>query len=329
MSKRVHSALKTRKTHPVLFTGPAMAKRFVFHQVMTLTKLYLLFAFVISCVWILSAPRVADATEIIKFSKPHHEEDPRLAHPLELLKAALSKTEAKYGPYEIEFTFRMDRDRALKMLINGDLSVHDAPTQAAWEEKVLTVRVPIMKGLNGYRLFLINRDRLDDFSDIRRIEQLKELRAGVGFQWSITKSLQTLGFSVVKGDSYLGLFAMLSKNRFDYFPRGINEIFGEYELHKPEHPEMVIEPTKALYIGLPIYFFVSPKKPHLAQRIEEGLMAMREDGSFDELFYRHCGDAIRKAELSKREVFVVKNPKLPTHPIYDRPEFWFSPGDLK
>ncbi len=25
-----------------------------------------------------------------------------------------------------------------------------------------------------------------------------------------------LGFSVVKGDSYLGLFAMLSKNRFDF-----------------------------------------------------------------------------------------------------------------
>ncbi len=58
-------------------------------------------------------------------------------------------------------------------------------------------------------------------------------------------------------------------------------------------------------------------------------MAMRGDGGFDELFNRHYGDAIRKAELSKRQVFFVKNPKLPPHPIYDQPEFWFAPGDLK
>ncbi|MCP4695081.1 MAG: hypothetical protein GY859_44045, partial [Desulfobacterales bacterium] len=197
MSTQCHTTeLKARRKHPDLFAGSAMEKRFVFHQAMTITKLCLLVVSVLSWVWILSAPRVADATEIIKFSKPHHEEDPRLAHPLELLKAALTKTEAKYGPWEIEFTFRMDRNRALKLLMNGELSVHDAPTQIAWEEKVLTVRVPIMKGLNGYRLFLINRDRLKEFSDIRSLEQLKKQRAGVGFQWSITKSLQTLGFSV-------------------------------------------------------------------------------------------------------------------------------------
>ncbi len=190
MSIRIHAAMTARQKLPNLFAGSAMEKRFVLHRAITHKKRRLLFMLLISCSLILSAPLRADATEVVKISKPHHEEDPRLAHPLELLKTALSETEAKYSSFKIEFTFRMDRERALKLLINGDLSVHDAPTQVAWEEKALTVRVPIMKGLMGYRLFLINRDRLKDFADIRSI-------------------------------------------------------------HKPQYPEMVIEPTKAKASKIP------------------------------------------------------------------------------
>lgn len=77
-----------------------------------------------------------------------------------LLTTALRKRELEFGPFQIKFTGEMGRVRALRCLLNGGINVFDAPSQSEWEEKALTVRIPIKKGLVGYRLLLINRNRL-------------------------------------------------------------------------------------------------------------------------------------------------------------------------
>ncbi|MEH6651930.1 MAG: amino acid ABC transporter substrate-binding protein [Motiliproteus sp.] len=263
--------------------------------------------------------------DTVWLSKPKNELDPREAYPLELLTTALKKSEPEFGPFEIRFAGEMGRVRALRSLLNGGINVFDAPSQPEWEEKALTVRIPIKKGLMGYRLLLINQNQLTKFSDIQYIGQLKQFSAGTGFQWSSTKVLDRLGFKLVSGTSYEGLFGMLAAARFDYFPRGINEIFDEYALFKPKYSQMAIEPTTAFYLPLPSYYFVSPHHPRLAKRIEAGLTTMYADGSFDELFFRFYGSAIEKAKLWQRNLFYLENPLLPPHPIYDNPKYWFDP----
>ncbi len=48
------------------------------------------------------------------------------------------------------------------------------------------------------------------------------------------------------------------KIKMDYFPRGVNEIFPEFYERSQNFPDMVIEPSMALYLPLPTYIFVSP-----------------------------------------------------------------------
>ena len=89
-------------------------------------------------------------------------------------------------------------------------------------------------------------------------------RIGLGSQWSTTKILRAAGFNVVAGSSYDGLFWMLDHDRFDVFPRGVNEIFQEIEARRDSLPNLMIEPSLALYVPTPYYFFVSPQTPRLS-----------------------------------------------------------------
>ncbi len=269
------------------------------------------------------------AQDIIRTSEPDHKQDPRWVYPLALLRMALSKTETEYGSYKIVVKGKMSRDRTLSQLTSGAINISWAPTSKQWEEKLLTVYLPLMKGLMGYRLLLINHNRQEEFSSIETIDQLKRLRAGVHAQWNITKALHHHHFSLVKGHNYQGLFAMLAYKRFDYFPRGINEIFNEYQTFSPAHPSISIESSKALYLALPLYFFVSPQEPRLADRIRDGLLAMYQDGSFGELFDHYNAAYIHNAKLSEREIFYLENPFIPPHPIYKQSEFWLNLDDFK
>jgi hypothetical protein len=166
------------------------------------------------------------------------------------------------------------------------------------------------------------------FSSIESIDQLKAFKAGLRQQWSTTKVMQNSGFNVVAGSDYEGLFKMLMKDRFDYFPRGVNEIFTEFESRREHLPDMIIEPKLALFIPMPIYIFVCPKYPHLAERIEIGLQAMIDDGSLDSLFKHYHADSIHLANLDQRRIFRIDNPFLSSETQLERKEFWFDPVEI-
>ncbi len=238
--------------------------------------------------------------------------DTRWDYPIALLVAALQATKEDFGPWTLAATApSMSRNRALQMLKEGKLiNLHIAPTRNEWEEQVLPIRIPIRKGLLGYRLFLIHKENQQKFAAIESLEELQQLSTGLHRQWSTTKALRALDFKVVEGSSYQGLFTMLHARRFDYFIRGVNEIFEEFALHRQSLPNLLIEPTKALYLPLPTYFFVSPKQPRLAERLQAGLERLLADGSLDRLFEQYHGDHIRQARLQERQIFVLENPLL-------------------
>ncbi len=118
---------------------------------------------------------------------------------------------------------------------------------------------------------------------------------------------------------------MLSEQRFDYFPRGINEIFGEFETRKDEITNMKIEETLALYLPLPTYFFVTPTRPDLATRIKQGLLSILEDGTMDQIFLEYHSDVIQKARLKDRIIFKLPNLNLSDETPFHRKDFWYHP----
>ncbi len=274
-----------------------------------------------------SAFPVRAADRVLIFA-PHSERDYRHRYNNAILSTALDKTTSTHGAYELKMTLRgSQRERALVELIAGRLiNVHTVPTRPEWEEKALPIRIPVAKGLLGYRLFLIKRQDLDRFASIQSLEELKQLRAGLRQQWSTTLAMQALGFNVMTGRSYEGLFRMLVHGRFDYFPRGVNEIFEEYDHRRLNLPEMTIEPSKALYLPMPTYIFVSPQNPELAARIEAGLRRMIQDGSLDKLFWEYHRASIQQSDLANRQIFRVPNPLLSPDTPFEKKNLWFDPS---
>ena len=126
---------------------------------------------------------------------------------------------------------------------------------------------------------------------------------------------------------YERLFEMLHKERFDYFPRGINEAWIEVKRFKGQFTKMMVEPNLALYYPIYVYFFVSINNPTLAQRIEMGLNTALNDGSFEALFKKHHDHLIKKASLDSRKIILLDNPYLP--PIGESPKLlWWLPKNL-
>lgn len=265
--------------------------------------------------------------DVIKLFTPVSDLDARNVYTDKLLFAALEETVDEFGKYEIiRYKKTLNRGRVLQEMKKGiNINVHVAPTRAEWENELITIYIPVKKGLLSYRLFLIDRKNSDSFNMINSISELKTYKVGLGAQWSTKEVMEKLEFNIVTGIKYESLFTMLRNNRFDYFPRGVDEIFDEYDTRKSQLEDIIIEETKALYITSPIYFFVSPEEPQLAKRIEHGLKLIIQNGTFDEIFYSEFNDDIERANLANREIFYIENPLLSVHTPLNDKTLWYKP----
>lgn len=274
-------------------------------------------------------PCSAIAHDVIRLGYPHSQLDRRHEYNHTVLIKALDETVETHGSYHLEKDLpATQRQRTLMELIRGrNINVHIVPTQKEWEEKTIPIRIPILKGLLSYRIFLINKSKQINFTEVQSLDDLKTLNAGLRQQWSTTQVLQFHGFGITTSSSYEGLFRMLNLNRFDYFPRGINEIFQEFDSRQKTLTQITIESSMALYLPMPTYIFVSPRNPEIAQRIETGLMKIIKDGRFDKLFYDYHGAYIERANLANRKIYSVDNPFLSSQTPFNKKNLWFTPMD--
>lgn len=237
----------------------------------------------------------------------------RYKYRIDLLKLAMDKTLESDGPYSITpVTGKMTQSRGIDFLEKGEeVNVGFFPTNKERESRLLSIKIPLLRGLLGYRVSLIRKENLEDFSRIESLEQLRtRYLAGFGSQWADMEVLQVNNVQVVGAAKYENLFKMLVKGRFDYFPRGINEAWSEVSDKKEAYPGLVVDPYIAMYYPYPVYFFVNKKDVKLADRIERGLAAALEDGTFKELFLRYHKKIVQQADLKNRKLFVLENSTL-------------------
>lgn len=248
--------------------------------------------------------------------------DERIDYPIALLETALREA-------GVAFTLRpshepMNQGRALAELEAGrSVSVVWTMTSIERERRLRPVRIPIHKGLFGWRLPLVRIDTLPQFAAVRTLEDLKPIAAGQGHDWPDTQILRHHGFNVVTSVDP-NLFAMLSAYRFDWFPRAVPEIWQEVRTHAADG--LVVEPTLALYYPTAIYYFFRKEDETLARQVENALEQAVRSGSFDRLFNRHHRELIERARLPARRVFSLDNPLLPPDTPLGRKELWFAPS---
>nr|WP_315248518.1 hypothetical protein [uncultured Duganella sp.] len=256
--------------------------------------------------------------------------DSRYDYDWAVLRTALQKTEPRYGAFEMHQSIQpMSPPRVAQELLTpgGRINIFARATSPELEQQFLPVRLPIDKGLLGYRMFLVRSEDLPRFATVRTLNDLRKLRAGQGKDWIDVPLLRGAGFTVVEGTSYQGLFAMLNASRFDWFSRGIDEAQRELQERRTAFPQMVVEPTLLLQYPLPLYFFLrrDAEGKLLAQRITDGMEIMIKDGSLNALFQQYKGESIKAGGLAKRRVLHLQNPHLTPETPLSRSELWFNP----
>jgi len=265
----------------------------------------------------------------IVYPAPESESDNRFADLIELLTLALDKTVPEYGPYRLSSSaMKMNEKRSLAELKHGKLvSVIWSSTSTEKEADFIPIRIPLRKGLLGYRIALIDAKSQARIDAIHTIDDLRKVDVGQGFGWGDVEVYKANGIPVLAA-GYESLFAMVARDRFLLYPRGINEVFDEYETRKAALPTLAIEKGLVLYYPWPYYFFVNRNDRVLAARIDLGLHRMIQDGSFDSVFWKYNGAAIRRANLNQRRIIQLDNPLLPKETPLGAP-YWMPPDKLK
>lgn len=243
------------------------------------------------------------------------------------LKLALEKSEEQFGGYRL-VPREMDapQERLLRLISTGEsIDVMWSMTTREREAFLRPVRIPLLKGLMGYRVLIVRAEDREVFEAIRHKKQLAEKVAGQESDWPDTKILRANDLPVTTA-SYEKLFTMLQHERFDYFPRAINEPWSEVEQHS--ELDLIVDKHLLLHYPTAIYFFVHKDNEALAKRLAFGLKAAHADGSFDRLFYEHPVNAraFSASDLLSRRILSLENPLLPEETPLDNPDFWWHPG---
>lgn len=245
----------------------------------------------------------------------------------DLLQLALDKTEKEYGPCKVRLSRELKPQSRLYLELaqGGGIDIIDATAMPERNRRFLAVRFPLLKGLMGYRIAFIREGDQDAFTKIEGLQDLQSFKAGQGTGWPDVEVLRASGLPVVTADKYEALFRMLRAERFDYFPRGAQEVLSERETFNTEG--LVVESSMAIVYPWPVYFYVNPRKAELAERIEQGLHRAKEDGSFDRYFYRHplIKGVFEQLHLQDRQLIYLCHPYHRDKTALRQAGYWINP----
>ena len=250
--------------------------------------------------------------------------DPHWEYPLRLLDLGLKKSGGHYA-LRPSVQGGMLQGRAILALERGDpgITLLWTMTDKEREAKLLPIRIPIYKGLIGWRIPLVRAANRDLLKQVKTKSDLVQFTAGQGHDWPDTAILQANGLTVMTSSHYAGLFGMLGLGRFDYFPRSVAEIWDE--IATTNTPGIVVDSHIVLHYPAAFYYFVSKKNPQLAKDLDRGLNLAIADGSFDALFNEYQGDIIARANIKGRTIIRMSNPNLPPETPLHRKELWLNP----
>jgi len=246
-----------------------------------------------------------------------------------VLEAVLERTRKAYGDYRLVSVPPMPISRQEYELTHEDpiITIAAFDSTAERRRKLLPVRIPVDRGLLGYRVLLIREGDQARFDQIRTLEDLKSIQFGLMPTWSDRRIMQAAGLNVVDGDSYDGLYRMLAAKRFDAFSRGITEVIKDFERSKSISPGLAIERHMLLHYPMPVYFWFADDRDgrRRAERVREGLGGMVADGSLAAMIRERYRADLADLDIAGRRVVDVPNPLLDGQDPLDDDRLWFRP----
>lgn len=267
--------------------------------------------------------------EVVRIIEPQSEQDASHHYFAQLLQISLDHTEKKYGQAYVETTgYVLEQGRAERALTFGQhIDVYWMGTSLQREQSLKAIRIPLLKGLLGYRGLIIREHDRPYYQDADNWEQLTRHPACQGMHWPDSDVLQKGAFRVVRSARYTAMFSMLANHRCDIFPRGIHEGPGEVMAYSKDSEVLGWFDDWLIYYPFPMYFFTNKDSVHLAERIAEGLELMIDDGSFEQFMKQHpvTQHLFPLDQWSDRVQIKLANPELPKDTPVTNTRYWLVP----
>ncbi len=258
-----------------------------------------------------------------------YSEGPREALILDVLKLVISKSD-RADKYTYESLAEVVTEkRGINMIKSGRLDVTWVGVQEQYANAMLPIRIPVLKGLLGHRIFIIREGDQAKFDKVKTLEDLRRIPLGQALFWGDTAILKANKMNVVAPVRYASLMPMLARGRFDFFPRALHEPFSEVKREKDLH--LAVEDSVLIIYPFAMYFYVHLDNKRLAMDIEQGFRRAIADGSYDALFFNHplIKEAFSQTDLKNRKVFHLQNPYLPSSVPVDDKSLWLDIESLK
>lgn len=244
---------------------------------------------------------------------------------LQLLSSLLENAGGRYQASPLGYHPPRGRDFAMMEKREG-IDIMWGSARHDRESRFLPIRIPIFKGLIGWRIPLVMQSNKDMFASVKTLDELAMFRPGQHFRWTDTKILKENGIDVFEVNNRASLMDMLISNKFDYFPRAAIEIEPEYESNRDKG--VVIDQHVLIIYPTAFYFYVRKEDRILAEEIRKGLETMIANGVMDKLFATHFGPALNRLSVNTRQIFRLRNSQIPNTAPFSRKELWLDPAAL-
>lgn len=198
-------------------------------------------------------------------------------------------------------------------LNSGDYDIDWFGSTSEIEGRAIPIRVPIFRGLLGYRVFITNATTSNKLYKDMPLAELQKFKLIQGQGWGDIAVLQSGGYNNIKSISnFKNIFKMIEHERVDLFPRSITEPYGELGSRcnlsndfKCKDKNMLIDDKLMVVYKLPMFFFVSPKRKDLIKLISNAFENDYE--AFLEFFNNHplIKDALNK--MQNRSIYTITN----------------------
>ncbi len=281
---------------------------------------------------LLSSLAVHAVSSVVSIPKPQPDSRVAQDYYTQLLRLALVKgADGRVVP-ELRETSIMEQGRAIHELSRGSMiDVYWMGTSIDREQKLRAIRIPLDRGLIGYRRFIIRADRQGEFDAVKNNDDLKRLLGCQGLDWPDVDIMRSAGLRVTEVAVLEGMYQQVVAKRCDYFPRGYYEALPELMERVNSYPGLIEQKALILHYPFAVYFFVRPGNEELAQWIERGLEKMIDEGEFLSYMKNHpltshvfpLDGALRNGVILN-----IPNPLLPSDTSYLNARYWFQPEDF-
>lgn len=232
----------------------------------------------------------------------------------ELCRAALAAAgmEASYSYFP-----PAQNKRLYAELASGNLALAFTPpdeeTHALEKQgSIKAIRVPLERGLLGYRICLVRDEDADLLENVRSVDDLRKIRIGQGIGWGDITVYRNAGIDVVEApfNSVSDPAKALASRHFDALPLGVNEYQIFLQTYNKEAPGVTAD--RHIVISYPWFRYVwvstaFKDSKRLLDALDKGFEIIAANGEFVAIYEKYK-DADPRKHLVGRRTIHLKSP---------------------